>query len=273
LFVRVDSLLFLFVPTPIVAYLIKVDVPDLLVPTPHSAHMTYVTEEPTANNMFWAEDFLMNIQQAERPLEQYVEEFLSFVHLVSWSDVVINACFQMGLNDDKLFCSITPDDCPKPIAEFINYVLALCNSNFYVDVEDSNLPPICKNADAPAHHQPASSTCCSNELTPSGPPSLTPVLQSSSLILSLGAAARSQTPAVVRSRTPTTASCLSRPSAALLRSNRLDAAPSSRQPAAAPHSGNMASDMASQICHKDSMDQFGLFSPLSVPPPDPPNTF
>ncbi|KAL0151702.1 hypothetical protein M9458_053001 [Cirrhinus mrigala] len=77
--------------------------------------------------MFWAEEFLFNIQQADRPLEEYVEEFLSILNL-------------MGLNDDQLFCSVTPDDCRKPVAEFINYVLALCNSNFYVDVEDSNLP-------------------------------------------------------------------------------------------------------------------------------------
>ncbi|KAL0161854.1 hypothetical protein M9458_041250, partial [Cirrhinus mrigala] len=61
----------------------------------------------------------------------------------------------MGLNDDRLFRSITPDDCRKPIAEFINHVLVLCNSNYYVDVEDSTLPPICKHAAAPAHHHPA----------------------------------------------------------------------------------------------------------------------
>ncbi|KAL0195075.1 hypothetical protein M9458_008647, partial [Cirrhinus mrigala] len=91
--------------------------------------------------MFWAEEFLWNIQQAERPLEHYVEEFLSVVHLVSWSDAMINACFCIGLNDAKLFRSITPDDCRRPVAEFINFVLALCNSNYYVDVEDSNLPP------------------------------------------------------------------------------------------------------------------------------------
>ncbi|KAL0161264.1 hypothetical protein M9458_044989, partial [Cirrhinus mrigala] len=162
--------------------------------------------------MFWAEEFLMNIQQVERPLEQYVEEFLSVFHLVGWSDAMINECFQMGLYDDKLFCSITPDDCRKPVAEFINHVLALCHSNYYVDVKDSNLSPIWEYAAAPAHHQPASSTCCSNELTPSSPPSLTPVLQSSSLILSpepavssrTPAAARLQTPALASSRTPAT---------------------------------------------------------------------
>ncbi|KAL0171596.1 hypothetical protein M9458_031907, partial [Cirrhinus mrigala] len=121
--------------------------------------------------MFWAEEFLFNIQQADKPLEQYVEEFLSVLHLVSWSDSTINACFQMGLKDDQLFCSLTPDDCCKPIADFINHVLALNNSKFYVDVEDSNPPPIRKHADTPVHHQPASSTCCSNELTLSSPPS------------------------------------------------------------------------------------------------------
>ncbi|KAL0172253.1 hypothetical protein M9458_032564, partial [Cirrhinus mrigala] len=199
----------------------------------------------------------MNIQQAERPLEQYVEKFLSVVHLVSWSNAMINTCFQMGLNDDKLFCSITPDDCRKPVAEFINYVLALCNSNFYVDVEDSNLPPICKHATAPARHQPASSTCCSNELTPSGPPSLTTVLQSSSLILSPEPGLRptgSQTPAAASSRTPATA----------LRSSK---------PATVPRSGLTADIMASHLCHMDTMDQFGILSPsFLLVPSSPPSS-
>ncbi|KAL0172557.1 hypothetical protein M9458_032868 [Cirrhinus mrigala] len=145
-----------------------------------------ITEEPTTSKMFWAEDFIMNIQQAERPLEQYVEEFLSVVHLVSWSDAMINACFQMGLNNDKLFCSITPDDCHKPVAEFINYVLSLCHSNYYVDVKDSNLSPIWEHTAAPAHYQLGSSTCCSNELTP--------VLQSSSSAQNLRPAHRLRLP-------------------------------------------------------------------------------
>ncbi|KAL0163795.1 hypothetical protein M9458_039548 [Cirrhinus mrigala] len=188
----------------------------------------------------------MNIQQAERPLEQYVEEFLSVLHLVSWSDSMINACFQMGLKDDRLFCSVTPDDCHRPVAEFINYVLALSNSNFYVDVKDSNLPPIRKHMDAPAHHQPASSTCCSNELTPS---ELLPHPQP---------------------RTPAVPPCLSRPSTAL-RSHRLEAAPRSSQPAATPRSGPTASNMASHICHKDTMDPYGLLSPSSpLVPSSPP---
>ncbi|KAL0172999.1 hypothetical protein M9458_033310, partial [Cirrhinus mrigala] len=194
--------------------------------------------------MLWAEDFLFNIQQVERPLEHYVEEFLSVVHLVSWTDATINACFQMGPNDDRLFHSITPDDCRKPVAEFINYVLALCNSNYYVDVEDSTLPPICKHAAAPAHHQPASSTCCSNEHTPSGPPSLTAILHSSSLILSPEPAASSRTLASARSWTQASAS--------------------SRTSATPPCSGLSAASMASQINIKDIMDSCGLSSPMSL---------
>ncbi|KAL0183441.1 hypothetical protein M9458_022816, partial [Cirrhinus mrigala] len=104
-------------------------------------------------------------------------------------------------------------------------------------------PPICKHTAAPAHHQPASSTCCSYELTPSGPPSLTPILQSSSLILSPEPAARSRTPAT---------------------------APRSSKPATAPCSGFMASNMASHIYHKDIMDQFGLLSTSSLLVPSSP---
>ncbi|KAL0184346.1 hypothetical protein M9458_020042, partial [Cirrhinus mrigala] len=130
-------------------YINKLLVPDFLVPTPHS-RTRLLTEEPTANKMFWAEEFLMNIQQAERPLEQYVEEYLNVLHLVSWSDSMINACFQMGRKDDQLFCSVTPDDCRRPVAEFINHILALCHSDFYVDVEDSNLPPHPKTCRCPS---------------------------------------------------------------------------------------------------------------------------
>ncbi|KAL0147474.1 hypothetical protein M9458_057214 [Cirrhinus mrigala] len=188
--------------------------------------------------MLWAEDFLFNIQQAERLLEHYVEEFLSVVHLVSWSDATINTCFQIGLNDDKLFNLITPEDCRKPVAEFINHVLALCHSEFFVDVEDSHLPPICKHAAAPAHHQPASSTCGSNEPTPSGPPSLTPVLHHSSHILSPEPAASALTPAAP--------------------------AASSRTPATPLRSGSATNgNMASQIFIKDYVDSYGLLSPPS----------
>ncbi|KAL0195071.1 hypothetical protein M9458_008643, partial [Cirrhinus mrigala] len=239
------------------------------------AHHDAVDRRTDPNKMFWAEEILFNIQEAERPLEHCVEDFLSVVHLVSWNDAMINACFQMGLNDDK-FCSITPDDCCKPKAEFINYVFALCNSNYYVNVEDSNLPPICKHAAAPAHHQPVSSTCCSNELAPSGPPSLTPVLLSSSLILSPEPAASSRTPAAAaagsrtrtaaRSQTPATAR------------SQTPAAAHSRTPATPPHSGLPAVNMASQINIKDKMGLCGLFihlspkSPLvpSMPPECPP---
>ncbi|KAL0195100.1 hypothetical protein M9458_008672 [Cirrhinus mrigala] len=232
------------------------------------AHHDAVDRRTDPNKMFWAEEILFNIQQAERPLEHCVEEFLSVVHLVSWSDAMINACFQMGLNDDN-FCSITPDDCCKPKVEFINYVFALCNSNYYVNVEDSNLPPICKHAAAPAHQQPVSSTCCSNELAPSGPPSLTPVLLSSSLILSPEPAASSRTPAAAAASSwPPTAVCSRTRTAARSQTpatacSQTPAAAHSRTPATPPHSGLPAVNMASQINIKDIMDLCGLFIHLS----------
>ncbi|KAL0150360.1 hypothetical protein M9458_054362 [Cirrhinus mrigala] len=216
--------------------------------------------------MLWAEDFLFNIQQAERPLEHYVEEFLSVVHLVSWSDATVNACFQMGLNDDKLFNLITPDDCRKPVAEFINHVLALCHSEFFVDVEDSHLPPICKHAAAPAHHQPASSTCRSNEPAPSGPPSLTPVLHHSSHILSPEPAASALTPAApaASSRTPAALAASTRTPAAPATSSQTPPAASSWTPATPLRSGSATNgNMASQIFIKDYVDSYGLLSPVS----------
>ncbi|KAL0151657.1 hypothetical protein M9458_053058 [Cirrhinus mrigala] len=143
--------------------------------------------------MLWAEDFLFNIQQAERPLEHYMEEFLSVDHLRNSSIMSL------------------------PV------VILITN----VDVEDSNLPPICKHTAAPAHHQPASSTCSSNELAPSGPPSLNPVLHSSSLILSPEPVA------------------------------------SSRTPATSPRSGLPAVSMASQINIMDNKDVCGYSSPVS----------
>ncbi|KAL0147758.1 hypothetical protein M9458_056934 [Cirrhinus mrigala] len=148
------------------------------------------------------EERIMKIRQAERPLEQYVEEFLSVCHL--------------------LFCSITPVDRCKPVTEFINHVLALSHSNFYGDVEDSILPPIREHAAAPAHHQPASSTRCSNEPAVSGLPSLPPDLHSSSLIVSPELAASTHTPAAVGTQTPATVTA----------SSWMPAAASTRTPAA-----------------------------------------
>ncbi|KAL0203391.1 hypothetical protein M9458_001409 [Cirrhinus mrigala] len=219
------SPLFLSVPVFYVDLFNKVCALDSLVCSSFLAHHDSVTESPTkTKEMLWAEEFLFNIQQAERPLERYVEEFLSVVHLVSWSDATINVCFQMGLNDDKLFSLITPDDCRKPVAEFINLVLALCHSEFLVDVEDYHLPPICKHVAAPANHQPAFSMCRSNELAPSGPPSLTPVLHNSSLVLS--------PEPVVSSRTPAVPAASARTPAAPAASARTPAAPAASTPAA-----------------------------------------
>ncbi len=89
---------------------------------------------------------------------------------MSWSDHTVNACFRMGLKDDNLFLFLTPDDCYRPVADFINYVLNLNGSNFFVNVEDNRPLPIRRHVDAPAHHKPAPSTYSSNEPAPSVPP-------------------------------------------------------------------------------------------------------
>ncbi len=134
--------------------------------------------------MNWDEEFLFTLQQEERLLEQYVEEFLIVLNLVSWSDSMINITFRMGLKEDNLFCRITPDNCSRPVADFLNYVLKLMNSKFFVDVEDPYPPPIRKPADAPAHHKPAPSTCSTNELDSSVPLDFPQRILSSTIILS-----------------------------------------------------------------------------------------
>ncbi|KAL0176345.1 hypothetical protein M9458_028675, partial [Cirrhinus mrigala] len=146
----------------------------------------YVSCVPPSNNiplqktrplkMNWTEDFLLEFRHKGRSLEQYVEEFLSLLHLVRWNNSMINASFRMGTDNDYLFCFLTPADCRKPIADFINYVLDLNNSEFIVDVEDPNPPPIRKCAPAPSHRQPAPSTYSSKEFAPSIPPVLPQVL-------------------------------------------------------------------------------------------------
>ncbi|XDV14241.1 hypothetical protein PO909_002417 [Leuciscus waleckii] len=44
-----------------------------------------------------AEVHLLSLRQDGRPLEWYVEEFID-----SWSSATLNACFQMGLDDEVL---------------------------------------------------------------------------------------------------------------------------------------------------------------------------
>ncbi|KAL0163657.1 hypothetical protein M9458_039410, partial [Cirrhinus mrigala] len=133
------------------------------------------------SKMNWAEDALLDIQQGGQSLEEYVEEFLSMFDQVRWSDPMINACFQMGLKDDHLFRVLTADDCCRPLAEFINYVLDLNNKLF---VEDCHPPPIRKHVVTPSCHKPAPSICISNEPVPSVPPALPQVRRNSSLVLS-----------------------------------------------------------------------------------------
>ncbi|KAL1255445.1 hypothetical protein QQF64_013506 [Cirrhinus molitorella] len=114
----------------------------------------------------WAEDYIMDMQQGDEPLEQYVEDFLSMLDQVRCSDSMINACFQMGLKDYRLFQILTPGVCHKSIADFLNYILDLSGSKFLVDVENSHSPPIRKHVLATSHHQPDSSACLSNESGP-----------------------------------------------------------------------------------------------------------
>lgn len=68
--------------------------------------------------------------------------------------------------DDKLFQFLSPDDCYRLTADFINYVLDLNGSEFLVDVEDSHLVLIQKQMGISAHHLPAPSTYRSNEPAP-----------------------------------------------------------------------------------------------------------
>lgn len=96
-------------------------------------------------------------------------------HLVSWSDAMINACFQMGLNDDHLFQFPSPGNCYRlQTYNFINYVLYLNGLDFFIDVAEDNQNhysvPIQKCVGAPAHPQPAPSTYLSSGSIPSCPP-------------------------------------------------------------------------------------------------------
>ncbi len=81
--------------------------------------------------MNWAEEFLFTLQQEGRLLDQYMEEFLSVLHLVSWNDTMINTSFQMGLKENRLFCFLSPDNCCRPVADLINYVRDLSNSKVF----------------------------------------------------------------------------------------------------------------------------------------------
>ncbi|KAL0150805.1 hypothetical protein M9458_053887 [Cirrhinus mrigala] len=195
----------------ILDYLIKQHLLDLRsspAPYTHTHDVHTVTESPTKKpRMTWAEDLLLNLQQGERSLEVYVEEFLSVYHLVRWSDKMVNACFQMGLKDDRLFQLISPNDYYRPVADFINFVLDLCGSSFQVMVEDGNPPPIWKHAVAPPHQQPEPSAYHSSDLTPSLSPACPQVGHSSMMVLSpaIQAAAKSKSACKMAATTPASA--------------------------------------------------------------------
>lgn len=46
----------------------------------------------------WAKDHLLSLRQDGCPLEHYVEEFVEFSHLVSWSDIMLASRW------DSIFC-------------------------------------------------------------------------------------------------------------------------------------------------------------------------
>lgn len=73
----------------------------------HALHYNYPNTDSTIKR---TGDHLMNtVCQNGHPLEQYVEEFLEYSHLVSWSDTTLSACIRMEL--DELFQILYPGSC------------------------------------------------------------------------------------------------------------------------------------------------------------------
>lgn len=81
-----------------------------------------------------AEDHLLyTICQNGQPLERYVEDFLEYSHLVSWSNSTLKACFRMGLDD--LFQFLAPAKCYLPLVNYINYILGQNGSDFVIKLK------------------------------------------------------------------------------------------------------------------------------------------
>ncbi len=83
--------------------------------------------------MIEAEDQLWSLRQSGQSLERYVEEFLELSHQVSWYDVVLGVCFQVGLDEDTIRCDLLT--CEFPLVELINLILYLNGSNLEVQPE------------------------------------------------------------------------------------------------------------------------------------------
>ncbi|KAL0153010.1 hypothetical protein M9458_051680 [Cirrhinus mrigala] len=130
--------------------------------------------------MFWAEEILMNIQQAERPLEQYVEEFLSVIHLRNLSTMSLLFVIPISMSMWKILI-FPPSVNTRP--------LQLTTSVLHVLLQQ-------------AHSLQSS-------LTHPNSPELLPHPQPQT-----PAASSSRTPAAASSRTPTTAPCSSKPATA-----------------------------------------------------------
>lgn len=84
---------------------------------------------------------------------------------------MINACFRMGLDGDNLFRFLSPGDCYCFVMDFINNVLDLNGSYFFVDIankdnQNYHSVPIRKYVGAPVHPKPAPSKCLSKGSMP-----------------------------------------------------------------------------------------------------------
>ncbi len=137
------------------------------------------------------EEYLLHLHQDGRSLESYVEEFVEHVHCVSWSDSVLNYMLLDGLDDDLLVTLMLPDAGELSLVDFVNRVLQVMGSSFYVgqaDEESHDVSPVpsCGGWIAQAHLKPPpeSSTSLIFPLqitsilisTPSGPSKSSPIM-------------------------------------------------------------------------------------------------
>ncbi len=132
--------------------------------SPRSLPLVTVTEQPTEKRrMTSAEDALWGLRQGGLRLERYVEGFLELANRVSWHDVALGACFQLGLDDEIMRCDPSLGD--FPLIELINLILFLNGSDG--EVEDIPHPrhpaPTGTHCASPAHPTPRTSIYLSND--------------------------------------------------------------------------------------------------------------
>ncbi len=79
---------------------------------------------------------LCSIYQRGRNIEAYVEEFLSYYHLVPGDDALLRDCFWSGLDLD-ISLHLPDEDPGWSLAQYIDFVLLFCGSEFTVgEVEE-----------------------------------------------------------------------------------------------------------------------------------------